>query len=382
MSNFRKRKDVFTINQKVFGAFVRKEFKHILRDRWTTIILLVMPVVMLLLFGYAINTEVKHSKIVVYDPSNDLASKTILDKLLVNDYFILKKVVPSTKDIEELFRKGEVNMAIVFSEKFYENLVHIGEAQVQLIADGSDPNTAVTLTTYATAIINSAQQEILEEGRLPGRISTEVKLLYNPTMKAAYNFVPGVMGMILLLICAMMTSISIAREKESGTMEVLLVSPVKPLFMLLSKAVPYFFLSLVDLAIILCIAVFVMGVPIAGSFFWLIVISLIYIFLALALGLLISSVVNSQVAALLISGMALMIPVILLSGMMFPIENMPWFLQWISQLVPAKWFIIAVKKLMIMGLSFSSIILEISILCVMTLAFIGISLKKFKERLE
>ena len=382
MSNFSNRKKVFFINRKVFGAFVRKEFKHILRDRWTTIILLVLPVVMLLLFGYAINTEVRHSKMAVYDPSNDLASKTIIDKLLVNDYFILKKVVASTNDIEELFRKGEVNMAIVFSEKFHENLVHTGEAQVQLIADGSDPNTAVTLTTYATVIINAAQQEILETGSFQGRINTEVKLLYNPTMKAAYNFVPGVMGMILLLICAMMTSISIAREKESGTMEVLLVSPVRPLFMLLSKAVPYFFLSLVDLAIILCIAVFVMGVPIAGSFFWLIVISLIYIFLALALGLLISSVVNSQVAALLISGMALMIPVILLSGMMFPIENMPWFLQWFSQLVPAKWFIIAVKKLMIMGLSFSSIIMEISILCVMTLAFIGISLKKFKERLE
>lgn len=361
---------------------MRKEFKHILRDRWTTIILLVMPVVMLLLFGYAINTEVKHSKIVVYDPSNDLASKTIIDKLLVNDYFILKKVVTSTNEIEELFRKGEVNMAIVFSERFYENLVYMGDAQVQLIADGSDPNTAVTLTTYATAIINSAQQEILEAGSLPGKITTEVKLLYNPTMKAAYNFVPGVMGMILLLICAMMTSISIAKEKESGTMEVLLVSPVKPLFMLISKAVPYFFLSLVDLAIILSIAVFVMGVPIAGSFFWLIVISLIYIFMALSLGLLISSVVNSQVAALLISGMALMIPVILLSGMMFPPENMPWFLQWLSQLVPAKWFIIAVKKLMIKGLGFSSIIMEISVLCVMTIAFIGISLKKFKERLE
>ena len=382
MSNFSIRKDEFTKNRRIFGAFVRKEFKHILRDRWTTIILLVMPVVMLLLFGYAINTEVRHSKVVVYDPSNDLASKTIIDKLLVNDYFILKKVVASTNEIEELFRKGEVNMAIVFSERFYENLVHTGEAQVQLIADGSDPNTAVTLTTYATVIINSAQQELLETGSLPGRISTEVKLLYNPTMKAAYNFVPGVMGMILLLICAMMTSISIAREKDSGTMEVLLVSPVKPLFMLLSKAVPYFFLSLVDLTIILCIAVFVMGVPIAGSFFWLIVISLIYIFLALALGLLISSIVNSQVAALLISGMALMIPVILLSGMMFPIENMPWFLQWISQLVPAKWFIIAVKKLMIMGLGFSSIVLEFSVLCLMTFTFIGISLKKFKVRLE
>jgi len=337
---------------------------------------------MLLLFGYAINTEVKNSKIVVYDPSNDVATNLIINKLLVNEYFILYKVLPSTDEIERLFQGGKVGMAIVFSDKFNENLLHTGEAQVQLIADGSDPNTAITLTTYATAIIASAQQELLKTGNVPLQISTEVRLLYNPSMKAAYNFVPGVMGMILLLICAMMTSISIAREKEKGTMEVLLVSPVKPLFMLISKAVPYFFLSLVDLAIILIIAVFVMGVPIAGSFFWLIVISLIYIFMALSLGLLISSLVQSQVAALLISGMALMIPVILLSGMMFPLENMPWFLQTIGQLVPAKWFILAVKKLMIKGLGFSSILMELGVLSVMTIAFISISLKKFKERLE
>jgi ABC-2 type transport system permease protein len=201
-------------------------------------------------------------------------------------------------------------------------------------------------------------------------------------MKAAYNFVPGVMGMILLLICAMMTSISIAREKEKGTMEILLVSPVKPIYLLLSKAVPYFFLSLVDLTIILVVAVFVMGVPIAGSFFWLTVVSLIYIFLALALGLVISSLVKSQVAALLISGMALLIPVILLSGMVFPLENMPWFMEWLGQLVPAKWYIVAMKKLMIKGLGLSSIIMELSVLITMVMALVIISLKTYKERLE
>jgi len=369
-------------NRRVFGAFVRKEFKHILRDRWTTIILLLMPVVMLLLFGNAINTEVKNAKVVIYDPSNDDATRTIINKLLVNDYFILYKTVSSPQEIEPLFQEGEVGMAIVFSERFYENLLHTGEAQVQFMADGSDPNTALTLTSYATAIVTSAQQELLKISEVPLQITADVKLLYNPTMKAVYNFVPGVMGMILLLICTMMTCISIAREKEKGTMEVLLVSPVKPLFLLLSKAVPYFVLSLADLTIILLIAVFGMGVPIAGSFFWLIILSFIYIFLSLALGLLISSLVRSQIAALLISGMAMMIPVIILSGMLFPVENMPWFLRWLGQVVPAKWYIEAVRKLMIKGLDFSSIILEISVLTTMAIGVIMVALKTFKNRLE
>jgi len=369
-------------NRRVFGAFVRKEFKHILRDRWTTIILLLMPILMLLLFGYALNTEVKNAKIAIYDPSNDVATRTIIDKLLLNDYFVMDRMLSSTDSVQALFQENKVSMVVVFGERFYENLLHTGDAQIQLITDGSDPNTAVMLTNYATAIITSAQQEILGIDKLPLQVNVNVKLLYNPGMKAAYNFVPGVMGMILLLICAMMTSISIAREKEMGTMEVLLVSPVKPLYMMLSKTVPYFVLSVIDLIIILIIAIFVMHVPVAGSFFWLIVISLIYIFMALALGLLISSLVRSQVAALLISGMALIIPVILLSGMLFPLENMPWFMQAMAQVVPAKWYIMAVRSLMIKGLGVSSVVPELAVLTAMAAAFIGISLKTFKDRLE
>jgi ABC-2 type transport system permease protein len=376
------KKEEIRRNRKVFSAFVNKEFKHILRDRWTTIILLLMPVVMLLLFGYAINTEVKNSKIAVYDNSNDVATKTIINKLLVNEYFVLYKVLPSTGEIEQLFREGRIGMAIVFSENFNENLMHTGEAQVQLIVDGSDPNTAVILTGYATAIMTSAQQELLKINRIPLQITTEVKLLYNPTMKSVYNFVPGVMGMVLLLICAMMTSISIAREKEKGTMEVLLVSPVKPIYVLVSKSIPYFILSVVDLIIILVIAVFVMGVPIAGSFVSLITISFVYIFMSLSIGLLISLLVKSQDAALLISGMALMIPVILLSGLIFPIENMPWFLRAASQIVPTKWYIVAVKKLMIKGLGLTSILAELGVLCTMMTAFIFLCVKNYKNRLE
>jgi len=363
-------------------AFVRKEFYHIFRDRMSMMILLVMPILMLILFGYALNTEVKNSKFAIYDPSHDEATRSIVEKLQINNYFILKKELSSPDEIETVFKQGAVSMVVVFGPHFYEDLLHNGNAQIQLIADGSDPNTASTVTTYAASIIANYQKELLKTGKVPYLITPEVKLLYNPSMVAAYNFVPGVMGMIILLICAMMTSISIAREKEKGTMEVLLVSPMKPLYVILSKSVPYFFLSIINLATILIIAVFVMGVPIAGSFLCLIVTSLLYIFVSLALGLLISSLVSTQMVAMIISAMGLMMPVMLLSGMLFPAENMPWFLELISDLIPAKWFILAVKKIMIKGLGFEAVMKELAILGVMAVALTGISLKNFKIRLE
>ncbi len=369
-------------NAKVFAAFVKKEFKHILRDKLTTFFLLIMPVLMLLLFGYAINTEVKNTRIAVFDPSRDVATHEIVNKLISNKYFAVVSYLKSPSEIDKLLKQGKIGMAIVFSENFNDNLLRNGEAGVQLIADGSDPNTALTITTYASAIIASAQKDLLKVNSMPLQIDTEVKLLYNPTLKSAYNFVPGVMGMILLLICALMTSVSIAGEKEKGTMEVLLVSPVKPIYMLIAKAVPYFLLSVINLTVILLIAVFIMGVPVTGSLFWLLVVSFVYIFLALALGLLISSIVRSQDAAMIISGMVLMFPVILLSGMMFPVENMPWYFKALSFVVPAKWYITAARSLMIKGLGLSAIVPELVVLVSMTVLLIVITLKTFKERLE
>ena len=201
-------------------------------------------------------------------------------------------------------------------------------------------------------------------------------------MKSAYNFVPGVMGLILMLICAMMTSISIVRKKETGTMEVLLVSPVKPLFIILAKAVPYFVLSFVNLTTILLLSVYVLDVPVAGSLFWLVVVSLLFIFVSLALGLLISTVTRTQVAAMLVSGLMLMMPTMLLSGMIFPIESMPVILQAISAVLPARWYIQAVRKLMIEGVDVSLVLMEVGILATMAVLLITVSFKKFKHRLE
>jgi ABC-2 type transport system permease protein len=367
---------------KQFLVFIEKEFRHIFRDRLTLWILLGLPVLMLSLFGFAITTEVKNTKMAVYDPSRDVATRTIINKLQANDYFIFTHYLNSPVEIEEFFRKGEVGIVVVFSEQFYDNLLHTGSAQVQLITDGTDPNTATILNTYATNIIMSYQQELSSLNAVSYQVVPEVKLLYNSQMKSAYNFVPGVMGMILMLICAMMTSISIAREKEKGTMEVLLVSPVKPLIIILAKAIPYLVLSLVNLATILLMSVFVLGVPIAGNLFVLVTLSVTFIFVCLALGLLISSMVESQLVALLISGMAFMAPIILLSGMVFPIENMPWFLRIPSNIIPARWYIEANRKVMIKGLGFGSITKEMLILGGMAVVLIAVSLKKFKNRLE
>lgn len=365
-----------------FLVFIKKEFYHIFRDRLTLWILLGLPVLMLSLFGFAITTEVKNTRMAIYDPSRDAATSAIINKLSANDYFIFERFLDNPQEIETVFKTGEIGLVVVFSENFYENMVRTGDAKVQLITDGTDPNTAITLTNYATNIIRAYQQELANSSYVPFQIVPEAKLLYNPQMKSAYNFVPGVMGMILMLICAMMTSISIAREKEKGTMEVLLVSPMKPLVIILAKAVPYLALSLVNLTTILLFSVFVLKVPVAGSLAVLISLSVVFIFVCLALGLLISTVVNTQLVALLISGVALMAPIILLSGMIFPVENMPIFLRIPAEVIPARWFIIANKKVMIKGLGFESITRELLILGSMAVLLITLSLKKFKNRLE
>ena len=366
---------------KQFIAFVRKEFFHIFRDRRTMLILLGMPVVQIILFGFAITTEVKNVRVAVLDPSNDVITRRIIDRMDASEYFAITSRLHSPGEVEHAFRQGDVDMAIVFGERFSDNL-YTGDAALQIISDATDPNMATMQAGYATNIISRVGQEMLPPGVQAATIMPQVRLLYNPQMKSAYNFVPGVMGLILMLICAMMTSISIVREKETGTMEILLVSPVKPIFIILAKAVPYFVLSFVNLVTILLLSVYVLHVPVAGSLFWLVIVSLLFIFVSLALGLLISTVTHTQIAAMLVSGLMLMMPTMLLSGMIFPIESMPAVLQAISSLLPARWYIQAVRKLMIEGVDISLVLTEVSILAVMAVLLITVSFKKFKNRLE
>jgi len=369
---------------KTFLIFVRKEFKHIFRDRWTTIILLILPVVMIVLFGFGIRTDIRNTWFSVYDPSRDIATKEIVNKLSTSEYFSLESYLSSPGETEALFKKGKIGFVILFGENFHESLVHGGDAKIQLIADGTDPNTASILTSYANILISSYLIESAAASGMAPKytITPEVKLLYNPTLKSTFNIVPGIMGMMMMLICAIMTSVSIAREKEAGTMEVLLVSPMKPFLIILSKLIPYFTISVINFITILLLSVYLLKVPVAGSIVLLSAIALLFIFVSLSLGIFISTLVEKQIVALLVSGMILMLPAVFLSGLMFPIESMPKILQWISHILPVKWCIIAIRNVMIKGTGFSSIIKEVIILASMGALILTLSVKKFKYRLE
>ncbi|HRI20968.1 MAG TPA: ABC transporter permease [Panacibacter sp.] len=366
---------------KQFFTFVKKEWFHIWRDKRTLLILFGMPIVQVMIFGFALTNEVKNSKIGILDLSKDEATAKLSERISASRYFDLVQNLKSNSDIDASFKKGETKMVIVFPEHFRESLLHSNAAQVQLIADASDPNTATTLINYASAIINEYQDELLGEKKLPYTITTQTRMLYNPQQKGAYNFVPGVMAMILMLVCTMMTSIAIVKEKETGTMEVLLVSPLKPLLVIIAKAVPYLLLSIVNIISILLLSVYVLEVPIAGSLVLLILTSILFIITSLSLGLLISSLTGSQQTAMLISLMGLFMPTLLFSGFMFPIENMPLPLQIVSNIVPAKWYYYIVKSVMIKGLGFDAIWHEVLILTSMTIVLLGLSIKKYNVRL-
>ena len=351
---------------KQFLSFILKEARHILRDKRTMLILFGMPVVLMLLFGFAITNDVKNVRTVVVTSQTDHLTQQAVQRLAASEYFVITATVATPAEAERLIRNQKADLAVVFAPHFAST-----RSGVQLLVDGSDPNMAQQWTTYAQQVV---------AGNSSSRVNQ--KLLYNPQMRSAYNFVPAIMGMLLMLVCAMMTSISIVREKERGTMEVLLVSPVRPLLIIVAKAVPYLLLAFVILTTILLMGRYVLGVPLSGSVFWIFVISVIYILLALSLGLLISNIAQSQLVALLLSAMVLLMPVIMLSGMLFPIESMPQILQWISVVIPPRYYIDAMRKLMIMGVGITDVLNDVVILSAMTVVLLSVALATFKNRLE
>ena len=353
---------------KQFLSFVIKEAKHILRDKRTMLILFGMPVVLMFIFGFAITTDVKNVRTVVVTSQMDHLTQQAIERLAVSEYFIITKTVSTPGEAEYLIRSQKADISLTPSPSPKGK----GSAHTwQIMVDGSDPNMSQQWVTYAqrTMAPANSQFSILNS-----------QLLYNPQMKSAYNFVPAIMGMLLMLICAMMTSISIVREKEKGTMEVLLVSPVKPLMVIIAKAVPYLVLAFGILITILLMARFVLDVPLAGSLFWILAVSTLYILLALSLGLLISNVAQTQLVALLLSAMVLLMPVVMLSGMLFPVESMPTILQWLSAIVPPRYYIQAMRKLMIMGVGIEDVAREVAVLAAMTVVLLAIALNKFKQR--
>ena len=367
----------------MFIAFVRKEAKQVLRDRRSLLILFGLPVVMMTLFGFALSNEVKNSHFVVLDRVPDTATIALTERFDQSQYFSLVGRVQNEAEIEQWFRRGQARLALVFQPNFDHDLRHLQRAQIRLVSDASDANTANTVTNYATAIIGQHQAEMAGRAGLPqtAGIQIETRMIYNPQLKSSYMFVPGVMTLLLMLLGAMMTSVSIVREKERGTMELLLVSPVHPLLLIIGKAVPYLLLSLVNVLIILLLSYMVLDLPRGANIPLLIAESLLFILSALALGLVISNVVEQQQTAMFISLVGLLMPALVFSGFMFPIENMPLPLRVISHAVPTRWFYEIASNLMIKHVGFTAITRPTLILVGMTVLLMVIAWRTFKQRL-
>ena len=352
-------------DMKQFFSFVLKEAKHIFRDKRTMLMLFGMPIMLMLLFGFAVTNDVRNVRTIIVASSMDYATRQATNRLAASEYFTISAQVSTPAEAEREIRAQRADMAVVFSPQFAGK-----HGKVQFIVDACDPNQSQQWTSYATNVLFNPTQSLVN-----------IKLLYNPQMRSAYNFVPAIMGMLLMLICAMMTSISIVREKERGTMEIVLVSPTKPLLIILAKVVPYLIISIAILAIILLLSAFVLAVPIAGSLWCILLISGIYILLGLSLGLLVSNLAKTQFVALIICAMVFLMPILMLSGMIFPLESMGQVLQWISIVIPTRYYISAMRKLMIMGVGIDQVLSEIMILTSMLILLLTLSLATFKKRL-
>lgn len=367
---------------KRFIGFIKKEFYHIFRDKRSLFILFGMPIAQILLFGFAVTNEINNVNVAIYDKANDIESQKIIQNIAASNYFHVEKMIYDASEVETIFKQGKVKAVLIFESDFAKKLTKENMANIQVIADATEPNTAMTINNYIGAIIQKYQAGLNKTIQIPYQIKAETRMLYNPELKSVFMFVPGVMTIILMLVSAMMTSISITREKEIGTMEVLLVSPIKPFQVIIGKVFPYIFLSIFNAVVILLLGYFVFGMPMQGSMWLLAFESVLFIVSALSLGILISTISNTQQTAMMISLMGLLLPVILLSGFIFPIASMPKILQVLSNIVPAKWYIIILKGIMLKSVGLAVLWKETLILLTMTLFFIVVSIKKYKIRLE
>ena len=367
---------------KRFIGFVKKEFYHIFRDKRSLFILFGMPIAQIMLFGFAITNEINNVDIAILDKSRDATTHEITNKISASKYFSIQQYLKNENEIEAIFQKGKVKAVLVFENDFSKKLTTDYNATVQIVADATDPNTANTISNFVGSILQKYQQEINKEVKIPYQIVPETRMVYNKELKSVFMFVPGVMTIILMLVSAMMTSISVTREKELGTMEILLVSPLKPYLVIIGKVVPYILLSVINAVVIILLSIFVFRMPVQGSFFLLGLESILFIISSLALGILISTISETQQTAMMISLMGLMLPVILLSGFIFPVTSMPLPLQVMSNIIPAKWFIIIIKGIMLKGVGLTYVWKETLILLGMTIFFLALSIKKYKIRLE
>lgn len=367
---------------KRFKGFIIKEFHHIFRDRRSLFILFGMPIAQILLFGFAITNEINNVDIAILDHAKDATTKEIINKISASKYFTIQQFINREAAIESVFQKGHVKAVLTFEAAFGEHLIKEHKAGVQIVTDATDPNIANTIANYINAILLSYQNQQNNTISISHQIKPQIRMVYNPELKSVFMFVPGVMTVILMLVSAMMTSISITREKELGNMEILLVSPLKPFQVIIGKVVPYIFLSLINAIVIVLLGVLVFKMPVQGSLILLALESVLFVVTSLSLGIFISTISATQQTAMMISLMGLMLPTILLSGFIFPVSSMPLPLQIISNIIPAKWFIIVLKGIMLKGVGVAYIWKESLILMGMTLFFIMLSIKRYKIRLE
>ncbi len=368
-------------SMKQFYHFIVKEFYHIFRDRRTMFILLAMPMVQIIIFGFALTNEVKNTRIGIINQSGGVAANQLIQKIEASRYFEIDSQTGDIKQMDKLFKKGAIKVALVIPSDFDASLIHQNKGQLQVIADATDPNVATALTNYIAVIVQDFQKELNPNNSIPYTIHVDARMMYNPQLKGAYNFVPGVMAMVLLLVCTMMTALTVVREKELGNMEILLASPINPIKIIIAKAVPYLLLSIINITTILLLSYFVLEVPINGSLVLLYAESILFILVSLGLGLLISAGTDSQQSAMFISLILMFLPTVMFSGFIFPIENMPLPLRIISNIIPAKWFFIIVKSVMIKGVGIELIWKETMILIGMMLFYFTMAIKKFKIRL-
>ena len=348
-------------------AFIRKEFYHVFRDRRTLLILFGIPIAQIVLFGQALSSEVKNISIAVLDEAHNVYTQQIQTQLASSTYFKLKDPLLNYSDIESYFREGTLKAALVFPPDFGRDLYTPKGTTLQLITDGADPNTAKTVENYLNAILLSYQQTLNPTAQPSYQIVVENRMLYNEAQNGSMNFVPGVIALVFMIVSTALTSVAVVREKELGTMEILLVSPFNPLKILIAKAIPYLILSLINFTVILLLSVYMLEVPVRGS---------------LLLRLLISTSTSSQQTAMLIAMMGMMLPTAFFTGFMFPIENMPLVFQGIAKIFPSSYYYTIVKKVMLKGLGFSYIWKETLILIAMAIVFLSLAMKKFKIRLQ
>jgi ABC-2 type transport system permease protein len=363
-------------------TFIRKEFLHVFRDRKTLLMLFGLPIAQIVLFGFALSNEIKDSRIAIVDYSKDALTTRMISKIAASDYFDIQRSLASADQLQAAFKKGNIKMAIIFPANFGDDLTHTGKATMQVIADASDPNQATTITNYMDQIVNDYNAELAKDAIQPMQILPQIQMLYNPELRGAPNFVPGVMALVLMLVCTMMTSVAIVKEKELGTMEILLVSPFKPIYIIIAKLAPNLLISVINLFIILLLSYLFLDLPVKGSLLLLVTCSILFILTSLSIGLLLSISAKTQQAAMMGSLMGMMLPTLLLTGFLFPIENMPLALQVLSNIVPSRWYFIIVKRVMLKGLGLTSVWKEMGILTGMCILLFAISLRNFKIRLQ